>query len=101
MKDKYVPVAAKRAIRTLGQQLSVQRRLLGLRVEDVAARSGASAQTVSRMEKGEPINSLTLVRILQALQMDKAVLDATNPYKTDLGIIRANRGVPQRVRRPF
>lgn len=101
MKDRYVPASSKRVIRTLGQQLSVQRRLLGLRVEDVAARSGTSAQTVSRMEKGRPINSLTLVRILQALQMDHAVLEATNPYRTDLGIIKANDRLPKRVRRDF
>jgi transcriptional regulator with XRE-family HTH domain len=101
MKDRYVPTSSKRVIRTLGHQLSVQRRLLGLRLEDVAARSGTTAQTVGRMEKGEPINSLTLVRILQALQMDHAVLEATDPYRTDLGMVRANDRLPKRVRVDF
>ncbi len=95
---KYVPLPVRRAQRTLGQQLKNQRKLMGLTAQMVAQRAGTSLITLRKIEQGQPVRSDILLTVIKVLGMLDRVLDATDPYQTDVGRLRANEQLPQRVR---
>lgn len=95
---KHVPVAVRRAERTMGENLRNQRKLLGLTTAMVADRAGISAGTLRQIEHGESVRSEALLKVLRVLGMLNPVVDATDPYRTDVGILRAGEQLPQRVR---
>ncbi|AWT27116.1 hypothetical protein Csp1_23660 [Corynebacterium provencense] len=96
----HVPVAVRRAERTMGENLRTQRTLLGLTAAMVAERAGISPGTLRHIEQGEPVRSEALLKVLRVLGMLNPVVEATDPYHTDVGILRANEHLPQRVRVP-
>ncbi|TPF85319.1 XRE family transcriptional regulator [Bifidobacterium sp. UTCIF-37] len=96
---KYVPTAVRRDLRLLGTQLSQQRRLLSLTIADVAQRAGVSPTTVANIEQGKAVRTDSLLSVARILQMADGIVAATDPYKTDLGRLRANEQLPKRVRR--
>jgi transcriptional regulator with XRE-family HTH domain len=55
--------------KNLGERINSRRKAAGMTVEDFAARSGVSAQTVRRYEKGKVlfVNPLTLRMMAEAL----------------------------------
>ena len=95
---KYTPTAVTRNLRTLGEHASIQRKLLSLTVNDVAQRAGVSATTVVNLEHGKPVRADSLFAVLGILQLAKPAIDATDPYHTDLGALRAAEQLPKRVR---
>lgn len=95
---KYTPTAVTRNLRTLGEHASIQRKLLSLTVNDVAQRAGVSATTVVNLEHGKPVRTNSLFAVLGILQLAKPAIDATDPYHTDLGALRAAEQLPKRVR---
>ncbi|MDN6439483.1 MAG: helix-turn-helix domain-containing protein [Corynebacterium nuruki] len=96
----HVPVAVRRAERTMGENLRNQRKLLGLTATMVAERADVSPGTLRNIEHGEPARSEALLKVLRVLGMLDAVVAATDPYRTDVGVLRANEQLPQRVRVP-
>ncbi|MBT1162711.1 helix-turn-helix transcriptional regulator [Bifidobacterium sp. SO1] len=96
---KYTPTAVRRDLRTLGERLSQQRRLLALTVADVAQRAGVSPTTVSNLEQGKAVRTDSLLSIARVLHMADALVSSCDPYATDLGRLRANEQLPKRVRR--
>ena len=86
-------------LRVLGENCSVQRRLLNLTLADVAKRAGVSVNTVRNVEAGKSVRSDCLFSILNILQLAKPAVGATNPYSTPLGLARADQILPKRVRR--
>jgi transcriptional regulator with XRE-family HTH domain len=89
-----------RATRQIGDNLTAWRKLQSLTAAQVADRAGVSRTTLSKLEHGEGGVSLGVVlEVLRALGQLDAVVEATDPYKSDLGRIRASQGLPQRVRR--
>ena len=85
----------------LGSHIGAWRRLLGLTADQLAERAGISRSTLRRLESGEATVSLhTFLDVLRALgQLDRLV-EAFDPYETDLGRARADEQLPIRVRRP-
>jgi transcriptional regulator with XRE-family HTH domain len=80
-----------RAAADIGQQLVTWRELLNLPAGLVAERSGISRGTLHRLEKGEPgVSMAAFLSVLRALGQLNLVIDATDPYNTDLGRARAD-----------
>ena len=89
-----------RAARQLGENLTTWRKLQNLTAEQLADRAGTSRVTLSKLEHGDPGVSLGVVlEVLRALGQLDVVVTATDPYKSDLGRIRAGDVLPRRVRR--
>jgi DNA-binding XRE family transcriptional regulator len=94
------PVAVGGALRRIGEQLATWRKLRQLTVAQVADRSGISRYTVMRLENGEGASLENLLRVARALGVLDLLAEALDPYATDLGRLRAEESLPERVRPP-
>jgi transcriptional regulator with XRE-family HTH domain len=94
-----VPPAVRRALRQTADGLGGWRRLRGLTQSQLADRAGVSESTVYRLERGDGgVTVENLLRILRALGLPDALPRAVDPYETDVGRLRADEALPQRVR---
>jgi transcriptional regulator with XRE-family HTH domain len=88
-----------RALRAIADDLVAWRKLRGLTQVQVAERAGVSEGTVRRLENGDGGISLeNLLGILRALGLLESLPRALDPYETDLGRMRSEERLPQRVR---
>ncbi len=95
-----VPVQSRIAAVRIGENLTTWRKLLGLTSQQVAERAAVSRATVSRLENGDSsVSFATFLNVCRALQTLDPVVEATDPYETDLGRARADQQLPQRVRK--
>ncbi len=92
------PVA--HALRELGQDMLTWRRLRRLTAEQVADRAGVSRGTVMNLEHGRGSSLENLLRVARALGVLEPLVRAIDPYATDIGRMRAEEVLPQRVSRP-
>jgi len=93
------PTQVARALADLGENLRTWRKLNGLTAALAAERAGISRQTLRDIETGTgTVNSENLVRVLRVLGILPAVVAATDPLSTDIGRLRADQALPQRVR---
>ncbi len=93
------PIAVKRSLRELGEHLRTWRKLRGLTIAQVAKRAGLGRGTVTRLERDPAAVSLeNLLRVARALGVLEQVPDALDPMRTDIGRLRADEALPQRVR---
>ena len=95
------PTSAKTklATRQIGENISTWRKLYGLTSQQLADKAAVSRSTISRLENGDPTVSLeTFLNVCKALNSLDAVVEATDPYETEYGRIRADQALPQRVR---
>lgn len=97
---RYTPTPVRRGMRTLGENIRNQRKLLGLTVRMVAERAGVSAPTVSKLENGQGAGLDATMAVLHVLGLLDGVVKASDPYETDVGRIRAAEQLPERVRVP-
>ena len=89
----------RRALRQLGDNVDVWRKLRGLTQAQLADRAGVSISTVRRLEVGDGgISTENLLRILRALGVLNSLPRALDPYETDVGRLRSDEQLPQRVR---
>ena len=96
----YIPTKVRRAARTIGEQLRIQRKLMGLTAQMVAERADITTVTLRRIEQGESVRTDVLFRVLRVLGMLDAVVTATDPSLTDVGRLRASEKLPKSVRIP-
>jgi transcriptional regulator with XRE-family HTH domain len=94
------PVAVASGQRRMGEQLATWRRLRQLTAAQVADRAGISRHTVMRLENGEGASMENLLRVARALGVLDSLVAALDPYATDLGRLRSQEALPQRVRPP-
>jgi transcriptional regulator with XRE-family HTH domain len=94
------PVAVAGAQRRIGEQLATWRKLRQLTAAQVADRAGISRYTVMRLENGEGASLENLLRVARALGVLDLLAAALDPYATDLGRLRAEESLPERVRHP-
>lgn len=93
-----VPRKVERAAVEIGEHLTTWRKLQGLTAQQVADRVGISRGTLRRVERGQPVDSMTLLGVVLALgQLDRFV-DGVDPLGTDVGRLRASEALPERVR---
>lgn len=75
------------------------RKLRGLTQAQLADRANIAVNTLRRLEGGDGgISFENLLRILRGLGIVEELTRALDPYETDLGRLRANEQLPQRVR---
>ncbi len=93
------PLAVSRALRELGEHVATWRKLQRLTAAIVASRAGVSRDTLRAIEAGKGTASTeNLLRVLRAVGVMERVVSAADPYGTDVGRLRADETLPQRVR---
>ncbi len=92
------PVSVQRALRQTGEHVRTWRKLRGLTAAEVADRAGLAITTVQRLENGKGATLENVLRVARALGVMDALTTALDPYATDLGRLRADEALPQRVR---
>ncbi len=98
MPTSPTPVAVSRAVRRVGEDLSTWRKLRRLTVAEVADRAGVGVSTVTRLENGKGASLENVLRIARALGVLDLLAEALDPYATDVGRLRADEALPERVR---
>jgi len=92
------PRRIRRAQLQVGEDLRTWRRLQRLTVEEVADRAGIGRTTVLRLEAGDGANLGTLLRVARALGVLDQLVTSLDPYESDVGRLRADEALPERVR---
>ncbi len=100
MAASRTPAAVSRSMRKLGEDLNTWRKLRQLTVDEVADRAGVGKTTVLRLEAGGGSTLENLLRVARALGVSDSLTGALDPYDTDIGRLRADEALPERVRRP-
>jgi transcriptional regulator with XRE-family HTH domain len=89
----------RRALRQVAEDLAAWRKLRGLTQAQLADRTGVDRATIGRLERGEGGVSLeTVLSVLRGLGVLEMAIGALDPYKTDVGRLRSDEQLPQRVR---
>lgn len=92
------PTTQRRA-RELGEHVRTWRKLQNLRMDDLAERANVSRGVVHRIESGNLGVSLgSLLEVLRCLGQLDVLVEALDPYESDLGRMRADAHLPERVR---
>ena len=93
------PLPVARALKEISSSLEAWRKLRGLTQAQLASRAGLDRNTIIRLEKGDGGISLeNLLLILRALGLHDLVPRVLDPYESDIGRLRADERLPQRVR---
>jgi transcriptional regulator with XRE-family HTH domain len=96
-----LPSALTRALRKLGQDLSVARRRRRLTMAIVAERAMISRTTLARVERGDAGVSMGIyATVLFVLGLGERVGDLADAGADDVGRALAAEQLPQRVRLP-
>jgi transcriptional regulator with XRE-family HTH domain len=99
MTTKTTPARIRRAGADIGGELAAWRKIQNLTAQQVAERANISRDTLRRLEHGEVGVSLeTVLSVARALGALDRLVDALDPYQTDLGRARAASALPKRVR---
>lgn len=93
------PAKTRISAQRIGVHLTTWRKLQSLTAGQVADRAGISRDTLRRMEKGETTVGLDVfLNVARVLGTLDRVVEALDPYETDLGRARADQALPKRVR---
>lgn len=93
-----IPIAVRRALVTLGADLSAARRRRHLPLEVVATRAFTTRQTVSRIEHGDSRVAMgTWATVLFALGMVDRLSDLAAPAQDAIGLALETERLPKRV----
>jgi transcriptional regulator with XRE-family HTH domain len=93
------PLAVARSLRLLGVHVATWRKLQRLTAAQLAERAGISKDTLRSIEQGKGTASTeNLLRVLRIIGILDQVVTAADPYQTDVGRLRADEILPQRVR---
>lgn len=87
-----------RAMSIVGKDLRTWRQLQRLTAEQVADRAGISSHTVLRLENGRGASLENVLRVARALGVLDQLTSVLDPYKSDVGRLRAEETLPERVR---
>jgi transcriptional regulator with XRE-family HTH domain len=95
-----VPARTRLAAQRIGALLTAWRKLQSLTAEQVADRAGISRTTLRNLERGETTVGLeAFLNVARVLGTLDRLVEALDPYETDLGRARADQVLPKRVRR--
>jgi transcriptional regulator with XRE-family HTH domain len=100
MATSTTPIVVTSGLRRIGEDLATWRRLRRLTAEQVADRAGVSRHTVMRLENGAGAGLESVLRIARALGVLDSLVEALDPYATDVGRMRSQEALPERVRPP-
>jgi transcriptional regulator with XRE-family HTH domain len=98
-KNKRTPPQIRRTLHSLGQDLATWRKLRGLTQAQLADRSDVARTTLNRLENGDGgVSTENLMRVLRGLGILDNLSRPLNPYESDIGRLRSEEQLPQRVR---
>jgi transcriptional regulator with XRE-family HTH domain len=98
-KLKKTPPQLSRALRSLGEDVTAWRKLRGLTQTQLADRSDVARTTLIRLEDGDGgVSTENLLRVLRGLGVLGDLTSALDPYESDVGRLRSEQQLPQRVR---
>ena len=93
------PLPVRRAMRDFSEHVRVWRKLRGLTQIQLADRAGIDRKTLQRIEGADArVSFENVLRVLNALGVLDGVTRAVDPYESDVGRLRADEQLPQRVR---
>jgi DNA-binding phage protein len=93
------PLPIQRASRDIAEHFTAWRRLRRLTENQVADRAGVSRATVQRLARDPgSVSFENVLRVARALGMLDEIVRAVDPLNTDVGRLRAEERLPQRVR---
>jgi transcriptional regulator with XRE-family HTH domain len=98
MASKPLPAPVRRAMNELGEDLATWRRLRNLTIAQVAERADVARGVVIRLEAGHGATLESTLRVARALGILDSLASAIDPYSTDVGRLRSEEVLPQRVR---
>ena len=94
------PIVVSHGLRRIGADLATWRRLRRLTAAQVADRAGVSRHPVMRIESGAGASLESIMRVARALGVLDQLTSSLDPYSTDVGRLRSDEALPQRVRQP-
>jgi transcriptional regulator with XRE-family HTH domain len=95
------PLPVERAIRKIGNDISLARRRRHISQESLAERTGASISTIRRLEKGDmrvPIHFLACV--LHVFGEIDALANLLDTAQDEIGLTLMDEQLPKRIRKP-
>lgn len=96
---RSTPPRVGRALRDVATHVAAWRKLRGLTQAQLADRSGVSRDTLARLEGGDGgVSVENLLRIVRGLGILDSIPRAIDPYESDIGRLRSEEQLPQRVR---
>jgi transcriptional regulator with XRE-family HTH domain len=96
---RIAPLPVRRAERQIAQHIVAWRKLRGLTQTQLADRSGVARGTIQRIEAAEKgVSVENLLRVLRALGLLENLPRALDPLASDVGRLRSEQRLPQRVR---
>jgi len=96
---RRLPPAVQRALRGTAEDIVVWRKLRGLTQAQLADRANIAVNTLRRLEAGDGgIAFENVLRILRGLGVLDNLTRALDPYESDVGRMRSDERLPQRVR---
>lgn len=98
MAAKSLPAPVRRAMRELGEDLATWRRLRNLTIAQVAERADVARGVVVKLEAGGGTTLESVLRVARALGVLDSLASSLDPYSTDVGRLRSEEVLPQRVR---
>ncbi len=98
MPTTSTPRPVTRSMKIIGKNLKTTRLLQRLTIEQIADRAGVSRHTIMNLEAGKSGTIETLLRVTRALGMLERVTESCDPYTTDVGRLRIDEALPQRIR---
>jgi len=98
MASKPLPAPVRRAMTEIGEDLATWRRLRNLTIAQVAERADVARGVVIRLEAGSGATLESTMRVARALGILDSLASAIDPYSTDIGRLRSEETLPQRVR---
>lgn len=97
--QRPTPAPVRRALTEVASSVEAWRKLRGLTQAQLAERAAVSPRTILRLENGDSgVTMENLFRILRALGVLDALPKAVDPYESDIGRLRADEQLPERVR---
>ena len=94
------PISVAKALRDLGTHLETWRKLQRLPVVTVAERAGISRDTLRSIEQGRGGASVeNVMRVMRVLGVMDSVIQAADPYTTDVGKLRVDEILPKRIKK--
>jgi transcriptional regulator with XRE-family HTH domain len=96
---RRLPPSVRRALRGIVEDIVVWRKLRGLTQAQLADRAGIAVNTLRRLEDGDGgVSFENVLRVLRVLGILDNLAKALDPYETDVGRMRSDEQLPQRVR---
>ena len=96
-----LPIAVKRALAKLGEDVSTARRRRRIPMELLAERAFVGRNTITRVEKGDPRVSMGIyATVLFVLGFSERLADLAHPARDRIGLDLEEERLPERVRTP-